>query len=103
MICLFSLLAVRVRRLYCLDMEGTQDTKKFNPFLQNAETLTMRWPETLQTTTGLVMMRGQHPRRQAAEDNVELLCQLFTEDQLSPLSLGLPLGQFLSEVQVHTH
>jgi hypothetical protein len=37
MICLFSLLASRVRIFYCVDKEDTQDTKKFSPFLQSAE------------------------------------------------------------------
>jgi hypothetical protein len=37
MICLFCLLAARVRRSYCLEREDTQDTNKFNPFLQSAE------------------------------------------------------------------
>jgi hypothetical protein len=37
MIYLFSLLAARVRRFYCLDREDTQDTNKFSPYLQSAE------------------------------------------------------------------
>jgi hypothetical protein len=37
MIYLFSLLAARVRRFYCVDREDTQDTDKFSPFLQSAE------------------------------------------------------------------